>query len=412
MTKNRNYELLLGYLRSILNDAQIHEIDIRDLDEPFREMGVELERLQRSVEVLLRHSDDFARGNLSEEDLLKDCCLCGNLQAVQDNLAGWMHEAREGDSRRQAEVCPGGVSEAFSVIATRYREREKDSDSHPKTEQEHLALIESYNDLLMTLTQRRDEWIIVIDEATREIVYCNKHIDRRDSDGGRLCNGCGSQLSFRRRLLEWQETLDERVWEVNGDNGRIYRITTFPVEWRGRAAWAHIINDITADREAEQDMAMKAYHDAGTGIYNRLYFTEYMQELLEQKAQFTLCYLDLDGLKYVNDTYGHNEGDEYIRLFVSTIRHRFRSTDIFARVGGDEFCLILPDCSAEFAMAKLESARHSFSRAGGKDYPRSFSYGLVEMDAAEDSRTFDEVIQTADNRMYEYKRENKKQRKK
>ena len=62
-------------------------------------------------------------------------------------------------------------------------------------------------------------------------------------------------------------------------------------------------------------------------------------------------------------------------------------------------------------MAKLESARHSFSRAGGKDYPRSFSYGLVEVnDDMEEKPVFDEVVHLADDRMYEYKRKNKRNR--
>ena len=410
MTKNRNCEVLLNYLRSILNDAQICEIDVGTLDEPFQELGQEMVRLERSVEVLLKNSEDFAQGKLCGESLLKECCLCGNLQAIQDNLACHVQQM-EFEGCPQENKSSGSFSEAFNAAAQLKEQGAGPEAQRSQEYQEHLTLIESYNDLLMTLTQRREEWIIVIDEMTREIVYCNKHIDRRDSDNSRMCDGCSSRLPFRQRLLKWRECLDERVWEVNGEDGKIYKITTFPVEWRGRAAWAHIVNDITADREAEQDMAMKAYHDAGTGIYNRLYFVEYMQSLLEQETEFTLCYLDLDGLKYVNDTYGHNEGDEYIRLFVSTIRHRFRSTDTFARVGGDEFCLILPECSAEFAMAKLESARHSFSRAGGKDYPRSFSYGLVEVGAEGEKPVFDEVVHLADDRMYEYKRKNKKDRK-
>lgn len=407
MAKDRNCEMLLNYIRSILNDTRIHEIDIKTLDEPFRELGQEMVRLQRSVEMLLRQSEDLAQRKLSGEDLLKECCLSGNIQAVQDNLSSLAQQLEDADSQRR-NVRPGGFSEEFSTMSTHFQKQE--TAPHDGKEQEHLALIESYNDLLMTLTQKREEWIIVIDENTREIVYCNKHIDRRGSDNSRLCEGCESKLPFRHRLLEWQDGLDERIWEVNGTDGQIYRITTFPVEWRGQAAWAHIVNDITADREAEQDMAMKAYHDAGTGIYNRLYFIEYMQEMLGGDTAFTLCYLDLDGLKYVNDTYGHNEGDEYIRLFVSMIRHRFRSTDMFARVGGDEFCLILPECSAEFAMAKLESVRHSFSRAGGKDYSRSFSYGLMEVADVGVKLTFDEVVRIADSRMYEYKRKNKKER--
>ncbi len=409
MAKDRNCEVLLRYLRSILNDAQIRGIDIRELDEPYKELGQELMRLQRSVEVLLKHSEEFVEGKLSEDDLLKECCLCGNLQAVQDNLAGLIQQSEDARHWEQA-VRTGSLSEAFHAMSACLREKKGIPASEIEKEQEHLALIESYNDLLMTLTQKREEWIIVIDEGTREIVYCNKHIDRRDSDNGMMCGGCDSRLPFHDRILKWQDGQDERIWEINGEDGHFYRITTFPVEWRCRPAWAHIINDITADREAEQDMAMKAYHDAGTGIYNRLYFTEYIQELLGQEMEFTLCYLDLDGLKDVNDTYGHNEGDEYIRLFVSMIRHRFRSTDTFARVGGDEFCLILPECSSESAMAKLESVRHSFSRAGGKNYPRSFSYGLVEVTGTGEKPSYDEVVHLADERMYDYKRKNKKQR--
>ena len=69
-------------------------------------------------------------------------------------------------------------------------------------------------------------------------------------------------------------------------------------------------------------LTSKAYHDAGTGIKNRLFFEEYMEMILKENQKATLCYLDLDGLKYVNDKFGHQEGDIYIQCFVELPKQR------------------------------------------------------------------------------------------
>lgn len=165
--------------------------------------------------------------------------------------------------------------------------------------------------------------------------------------------------------------------------------------------------------EAEQErtrqrMAQKAYFDPGTGIHNRLYFEEYMQNALHQKQDFTLGYMDLDDLKSVNDRFGHNEGDNYIRNFVSVVRHQFRGTDLLARIGGDEFCIVVPACIGNIVANKLQEAERIFATNNKKQYRASFSYGLIEVRGGENTMTLDEIIQLADTRMYQCKRENKK----
>ncbi len=81
-----------------------------------------------------------------------------------------------------------------------------------------------------------------------------------------------------------------------------------------------------------------------TGIGNRAFFLEKAEDMLEKEVSMVFCYCDLDHLKYINDHFGHAEGDWYIRHFVHTVENLIRKEDIFARVGGDEFCIVLQNC--------------------------------------------------------------------
>ena len=83
-----------------------------------------------------------------------------------------------------------------------------------------------------------------------------------------------------------------------------------------------------------------AYRDALTGLFNRRYFLSGLAEAIDEKRPFSLCSMDMDGLKYVNDTLGHAAGDEYINGVVRLISASLRRDDLFARMGGDEFSVL------------------------------------------------------------------------
>lgn len=159
------------------------------------------------------------------------------------------------------------------------------------------------------------------------------------------------------------------------------------------------------ENQSRKKLANKAYYDTLTHIRNRFFFEEYMESVLEQEQSITLCYMDLDCLKNVNDNFGHNEGDAYIRRFVDTIKNAFRTTDMFARVGGDEFCLVLTGRLKGLAESKLAAALAAFSEYDR--YPSSFSYGVVEIDCEKGVHRLKDIIKKADEEMYECKHRNK-----
>lgn len=87
-----------------------------------------------------------------------------------------------------------------------------------------------------------------------------------------------------------------------------------------------------------------------------------MQRFLDCKISATLCYCDLDHLKYVNDNYGHDKGDTYICDFVKILKSNIREDDIIARLGGDEFCILFKNGSIDSISSKMEHINKEFSK--------------------------------------------------
>ena len=110
--------------------------------------------------------------------------------------------------------------------------------------------------------------------------------------------------------------------------------------------------------------------DGLTGIFNRPHFMELASSTLEncqvarQEVSLVLC--DLDHFKEINDRYGHAEGDAVLKRMVTACQAHLRAADIFARVGGEEFCIMLPGCSAEDARERAEQLRIAISNATDK----------------------------------------------
>ncbi len=163
-------------------------------------------------------------------------------------------------------------------------------------------------------------------------------------------------------------------------------------------------------REREEQLRAQAHFDAGTGIHNRHFFEAHMDRMLAEGISAALCYMDLDGLKFVNDNFGHKAGDIYISSFVAEIQNGFRSSDVFARVGGDEFCLIQPMATKEVASRKMRDLRHRFVMETERDYPAGFSYGVVEINGKSNTLTLEEILEMADAEMYRDKKRKRVQR--
>lgn len=115
-----------------------------------------------------------------------------------------------------------------------------------------------------------------------------------------------------------------------------------------------VFQDVTEARRLAQQVAHQANHDPLTGLVNRREFEKRLERALASaklhEAQHALCFLDLDGFKAINDSAGHAAGDELLKQIASVLSRFGRSRDTLARIGGDEFCLLIENCPVDKAL--------------------------------------------------------------
>jgi diguanylate cyclase (GGDEF)-like protein len=158
--------------------------------------------------------------------------------------------------------------------------------------------------------------------------------------------------------------------------------------------------------QAEQDARYSSIHDGLTGLYNRAYINEILQQQGLSKP-FSVFMFDIDKLKFINDNYGHAKGDELIINVAAILKSCFRETDIVARLGGDEFMAILQEPyveSAEIIMNRIRQRLAAYNSGKQDSHEKiSFSIGYATDEHPDD--TLESIIAIADERMYADKQE-------
>ena len=163
------------------------------------------------------------------------------------------------------------------------------------------------------------------------------------------------------------------------------------------------ILDITERKQTEEKLRYMSTHDPLTGLYNRAYFQEEL-ERLEQGRQFPVSIVvsDIDKLKYVNDNLGHAAGDDLITRAALMLKGAFRAEDVVARIGGDEFAVLLPSADAtvvEEALARVMS-KIKTSNTPDACFELSMSFGAA---TASKGDRLEETLKLADKNMYQHK---------
>ncbi len=159
--------------------------------------------------------------------------------------------------------------------------------------------------------------------------------------------------------------------------------------------------------EALQDQAI---HDPLTGLYNRRYLNEIMQPILnriiQEKGTLCVCMIDIDNFKQFNDLYGHEAGDEVLTYVGSLLRREFQGVNIACRYGGEEFLVLMPDTTIQYAVKHLDEIRKNVRNedifVGDRHLPHiTLSIGVAQ--APDHGETADEVINAADTALYSAK---------
>jgi len=164
-------------------------------------------------------------------------------------------------------------------------------------------------------------------------------------------------------------------------------------------------------RQAEQ-LATQAIHDPLTGLANRAFFYEQLTQAMKrsrrQDSRLALLYFDIDKFKQINDSHGHDVGDEIIRRFAHRVQGAVREVDFMSRIGGDEFVLILEGLAearcAEVVANKLLDAMATPFTVKGRSLPVSTSIGIA---LYQPGMSVDDLVRQADQAMYRAKERGK-----
>jgi len=177
---------------------------------------------------------------------------------------------------------------------------------------------------------------------------------------------------------------------------------------------AGTVQDVTEMKSLEKRLEMLSTTDDLTGLHNRRGFFAFGDRVLkiarrEGKGLY-LLYADLDGLKEINDRFGHNEGDQALQGFATTLARTYRETDIIARIGGDEFAVIpvgAPGDNIDDISRRLHDRIAEYNSTSEHHYNLSASTGVAYYDPGSPV-SMDELLAAGDKAMYESKSMKKK----
>jgi len=175
-----------------------------------------------------------------------------------------------------------------------------------------------------------------------------------------------------------------------------------------------VIANLSEDILLEQEEFKKfATLDTLTGLFTRnegmVYLEKQIQLSKMNESHFVVCFIDVDGLKGVNDTYGHQTGDELLKIFSQILKESIRSYDIAFRYGGDEFVVVLSKATlkeANIVFARIQDKIDKFNTASSSTYKIDISYGFAEF-FPESNFSAEDLIKIADENMYKMKKEKK-----
>ncbi len=316
-----------------------------------------------------------------------------NLVHLEENLGDFILFARTGDdieNRRAVEL----FAKLSGIALARFSREKRIRDS----EKYHRSIIEVIPDIIARfgLDGTCLDLISGFDEkrafSTEELT--GKEITQMIPEGaGERFYSC-----IKRTLLT--KSLQFVEYKLERPKGELW------LEGRmvpsGEEEVLALIRDITENKKAREKLRYISFHDPLTNLRNRVFLEEEMERLdTERQLPISIIMLDINGLKFVNDSFGHKEGDQLIKRAANIISSCCRKEDIVARFGGDEFVLLLPQ-TPEFEAEKIH--KRILSRCEQTKEDRiSVSLSLGVAAKGNPGESLKEVLNLAEDRMYKNK---------
>lgn len=248
--------------------------------------------------------------------------------------------------------------------------------------------------------------------------FTDSSIKREDSNSllkyfeDNLENDC----DLLRKLVEGEAFAHEEAVLKSKGSIKVVLASASNIHYENTSAMILSMMDISRQKNAEAILKKYATMDELTGLLNRrsgkIILDTAVERAKAERRSLAVSFCDIDGLKYVNDTFGHEEGDGYIITIAEAIKANLREDDFAFRYGGDEIIIIFSDCDEEKSKTIVQRINISIERKKNeyeKPYNMSVSIGTVHLFSKENI-TADDLIAKADNLMYEEKKRKKAQR--
>ncbi len=313
--------------------------------------------------------------------------------------------------------------EADDLIDTLNKNTEAMSESIFLTRQEFDLRITRSNSVMNQVLDNLNHLVYVIDFENHELLFANRLL--RDSLAGQYSPGLPCWQLLRPDInapcpfCQKDKLMDEYGYPTGYTNthdiynalvNRWFLVSQTLIEWyNGRQAVVVSCIDITDRKNIEQEMRYLASMDKMTGAYNRSWGLRLLQEFCynneETGEPVTVCFIDIDKLKQVNDVFGHAAGDELIQTIASAIKEALSEEDFWVRLGGDEFLITFARADQSAAQEKLEAITKRLNRinaSGSFPFRCSVSYGFHTTTPGE-RMSVDDIIKQADANMYQQK---------
>lgn len=396
----QHYEFLLHHIREVIFTIRHRDKKILDAN------AAALQTYQYTLDELRAMTIDDLNGSEARGQAVSH----PNAAAPGGTLFESVHVRKNGEKFpvevTSLETTLGGEKILLSIVRD-VSERKQSQEAMRETENNLKALFNAVTETVLLLDKEGTVLAANETSAKRLRLRLDKMIganyfdllqppiaqERRKQAQSVIATG----MPVRFEDIRNKRIIDQVIYPVCDDRGEVARLAFFGA-------------DITRRREMEKELEAMALTDQLTGLYNRRgFFTLASRELkrAERSANgMLLFFADLDGLKDINDRFGHEEGDRALVAATKILTQTFRTSDIISRIGGDEFAILVVD-AREALMEKLLMRLYRLINNVNARKTHKYKLAISIGDALYDPQnptTLDELISHADQRMYKMKK--------
>jgi diguanylate cyclase (GGDEF)-like protein/PAS domain S-box-containing protein len=272
-----------------------------------------------------------------------------------------------------------------------------------ESENKFRGFVEHSNDIIFTLNDKgkltyvSPSWKTILGHEEDEVIGQLYTTFIHEDDVAR-------SLELQQKVIEEKKQTGSLEYRVRCKDGQVrwHAANGSLIEKDGRYSYVGVARDITESKQVEEKIRYMSMHDSLTNLYNRNYLETEMARLdTKRQLPISIIMADVNGLKLINDTYGHEKGDQLLIAAAGILSRSCRDEDILSRWGGDEFVILLPQTDQDEAWKICKRINRSCADADFDELPVSIATGVACK--VDQEKNLNEVLREAEDAMYKNK---------